>query len=71
MTNDTIRCIGVCRLEKNVCIGCGRTSEEITEAGKRAAASVTVAIEDPDGTLHGNGDIVASADAYRNPLSTH
>jgi len=28
----------------------------------------TIAIEYPDGELHGNGDIIASAAAYRNPL---
>lgn len=26
-------CVGICILENDVCIGCGRTVEEITQAG--------------------------------------
>lgn len=30
-------CIGICKLDENgVCIGCGRTIEEIKEAGCRS-----------------------------------
>ena len=30
-------CIGLCTLDNGVCVGCGRTIEEITQAGKDAA----------------------------------
>jgi predicted Fe-S protein YdhL (DUF1289 family) len=26
-------CVGICILENEICIGCGRTVEEITQAG--------------------------------------
>ncbi len=26
-------CVGICIMENDVCIGCGRTIEEITQAG--------------------------------------
>ena len=30
-------CVGICIMENGVCIGCGRTEEEIYEAGSAAA----------------------------------
>jgi len=30
------KCVNVCRLQDDRCIGCGRTIAEITEAGLRA-----------------------------------
>lgn len=33
-------CIGVCALEDGVCVGCGRSIDEITAAGNRARAVV-------------------------------
>ena len=32
-------CVGICIMENDVCIGCGRTIEEITQAGIDAMES--------------------------------
>jgi predicted Fe-S protein YdhL (DUF1289 family) len=31
--NEESPCVGICILEDDVCIGCGRTSEQIFQAG--------------------------------------
>lgn len=38
--NNLSPCVGICRLVDDVCIGCGRSLDEITEAGNRALAVI-------------------------------